>query len=217
MAGNILTIQKLIDGNSKVVIKVDGVVDTSDIAATGTLGTAATGATTTGSTTITFTAGGLLPVQGQYVTGTGIPAGAYIVSFTTTSAVLNVAATATNSGLTFTLVAGNIVLLDPALLSPVDQNGTIATKLRIDQIIPFDIEDLLSVNLFWDATTPVAIWHLDGRGDIKDGAKIYGGLQNNAGAGVTGRILAATQGWTTGAILSFSFVMECTKQWAPPM
>ena len=136
---NTITTQILVDGPKNVVVKIDGFVDTSDLAST--------------------------------------------------------------------------VLLDPATLSVVDSNGTKATKLRIDKIV-YDIEDQLSCNLSWDATTPVLIWHLLGRNKLEFDKK-YGGLQNNGGAGVTGKITMVTQGWSASAILSFSILMECTKQWVP--
>jgi hypothetical protein len=216
---NSSTIQVLEDGPKHLVVKFEGVLDTSDIAATGTLGTAATGATTLNSNTISFTAGGLQPMQGQYVTGTGIPAGAYIVSFNTTTAVLSAVATATGASLTFTLVAGAIVIADPALVSYIDPaKEAKATRFVLNKLI-HNVEDLLSVNLFWDATVPVRIEEIVGRG--KADYQRFGGIKNNAGtydtggnftgnAGFTGRVVATTQGWSTG-ILSFSLILEFKK------
>lgn len=216
MAGNVMTIQVLVDGPKNVVIKVDGVVDTSDIAVTGQIG--ASGFTTTlGSRNIAFVAGALLPTLGQYLTfsdgTTTFSAGTYITAITdATHVVVNQAAKATNvaAAITITGTTGNVVLLDPALLSVVDAFGTLATKVRIDNIV-FDIEDLLAVDLFWNATVPVSIWHMVGRAKIEP-HKRYGGIQNNAGTGVDGKILLSTQGWSSSAVLSFTFVMECTKQ-----
>ena len=133
---NVTTIQTLVDGQKNVVIKVDGLLDTSDVALA--------------------------------------------------------------------------TLLDPATLSAVLENGQKATKLRIDKIV-YDVEDTLAVNLFWDATADVSIWHLVGRGKLEFDKK-YGGLQNNAGAGITGKILYSTQGWLAAGLLSYSFTLECTKQ-----
>lgn len=98
-------------------------------------------------------------------------------------------------------------LLDPALLSPIDINNTLPTKLRIDKIF-FDVEDGLAVYLYWDATTDVRIAELAGRGRM-DATK-YGGLTNNANSGVSGKILVATQGWS--GTLSFTIILECVKQ-----
>ena len=59
------------------------------------------------------------------------------------------------------------------------------TLLRIDKI-DYSITDGVIAQLMWHATTNVPITELYGRGHID--AKHYGGLQNNAGAGVTGDI-----------------------------
>jgi filamentous hemagglutinin len=67
--------------------------------------TASGGVTTAGSPVITFAAGGAPPVVGQYVTGAGIPPGAYILSVSPTQATLNTDATASGKKLTFTFSA----------------------------------------------------------------------------------------------------------------
>jgi hypothetical protein len=66
------------------------------------------GETTDGSTTITVTStAGMYP--GQEISGTGIPTGARVKSITSsTVAELTIAATATNTGLTFTLNGGKV-------------------------------------------------------------------------------------------------------------
>ncbi len=102
----------------------------------------------------------------------------------------------------------NTVVIDPAV--QYQDKLWKATKYRIDRI-DFVVEDGLAVDLLWDATTPVSIVRLIGRGKYPVG-EMYGGLQNNAGAGVTGKILMATQGWTTGAILHGSFILQGVKQ-----
>ena len=103
----------------------------------------------------------------------------------------------------------SMTVVDPALLSDMNINGIKASQLRIDKIV-FDVEDTLSVNLFWDATTPVRIWELAGRGKID--ARHYGGMQNNSTTGKTGKITATTQGWAASSILSFVVILECVKQ-----
>lgn len=106
------------------------------------------------------------------------------------------------------------VVVDPAAQSSVDPTGSNylkATKYKLDKII-HNIEDGLSVNLFWDATTPVRIEELTGRAkvDYRD----FGGLQNNAGAtGFTGKVTYTTEGWS--GIKSFSVILYLTKQWTP--
>ena len=99
-------------------------------------------------------------------------------------------------------------VLDPSTLSQIDYATNLnCTKLRIDNII-FEVEDALSVNLFWDATTPVRIGEFVGRGYAKYFKMAP--LQNNAGAGVTGKITATTQGWV--GVLSFILYIHCVKQ-----
>lgn len=70
--------------------------------------TATSGATTDGSTTVTVAStSGMYP--GQAIAGTGIPANTYVRSITnSTTAVLTQAATATDTGLTFTLGGGKV-------------------------------------------------------------------------------------------------------------
>lgn len=80
-------------------------------------------------------------------------------------------------------------ILDPALLTAVNPGMSGSPKaqlLRLDHI-DYSISDGLTVQLYWDATTPVAICELYGRGKVE--ALRWGGFQNNAGAGVTGKIL----------------------------
>lgn len=100
-------------------------------------------------------------------------------------------------------------ILDPATLCGIDNTGTVkAAKLRVMDV-QFVVEDKLSVNLFWDAVTPVRIEEFTGRGHSK--YEYMGGLINNAGAGVNGKITATTEGASAGQILSFSLVIKCVK------
>jgi hypothetical protein len=104
------------------------------------------------------------------------------------------------------------VVLDPSTLSDMDIWGVKSTKLSIKHI-QYSIEDGLSVNLFWDATTPIRIEELVGRGELKHYK--YGRLSplpaESGAAGYTGKITATTQGWAASAILSFSIILECIK------
>ena len=99
---------------------------------------------------------------------------------------------------------------DPATLSDIGPFvGRKATQLRVKKVI-FDIEDSLVVQFFWDATTPIQFENLEGRGvnDYRD----FGGLQNNAGAGKTGKITFTTQGWVAAADLQFTITLYLGKQ-----
>jgi microcystin-dependent protein len=76
---------------------------TISAAATASSSTVGTGATTNGSATITMASTSTLSV-GQAISGTGIPTGAYITNiYNSTTAYISSNATATNTGLTFTL------------------------------------------------------------------------------------------------------------------
>ena len=96
------------------------------------------------------------------------------------------------------------VLVDPSTLNYPPG------RLSLEEIV-FAVQDGLEVNLLWDATVPVQLETLIGRGK-KDKMYRYAGVWNNAGAGVTGKILYSTLGWTTGNILSFDFTMTCVKR-----
>lgn len=217
MAGNVTSIQVMEDGPRNVVIKYEGILDTSDIAATGQIG--ASGFTTTiGSPNITFVAGALLPTVGQYVTfsdsTTTFPANTYIISITdATHIVVSANALAANvaAAITITGTAGAVVILDPSKLSTLDPCGNpqqVCTTLSIAKIM-HNIEDSLSVNLFWEATANQRVEELVGRGKM-DYFK-YGNIANNAGTGKTGKLVATTQGWAASGLLSFSLIIHCIK------
>ena len=104
-------------------------------------------------------------------------------------------------------------LIDPATLASVNASGLNSqkpTKVAIKKVT-YDVEDGLAVNLYWDATADVPIWRFVGRGFVM--GEHIGFLQNNAGAGVTGKVLYDTDGYSSGS-LSFSLLIECIKQWS---
>lgn len=103
-------------------------------------------------------------------------------------------------------------VLDPATLSsiiPAWPSGIKATALSIERV-DWAIEDGLEVRLLWDATADVIAEVLMGRGKID--YRDVGGLTNNAGAGITGKIQISTQGWASGNTLSFTIKLHCKKQ-----
>jgi hypothetical protein len=104
-------------------------------------------------------------------------------------------------------------LIDPALVAAVNSTGLNSqqpTKVAIKKVT-YDVEDGLAVNLYWDATADVPIWRFVGRGFVM--GEHIGFLQNNAGAGVNGKVLYDTDGYSSGS-LSFSLLIECIKQWS---
>ena len=104
-------------------------------------------------------------------------------------------------------------LIDPALVASVNTSGLNSqkpSKVAIKKVT-YDVEDGLAVNLYWDATADVPIWRFVGRGFVM--GEHIGFLQNNAGAGVTGKVLYDTDGYSSGSV-SFSLLIECIKQWS---
>lgn len=95
-----------------------------------------------------------------------------------------------------------LVIIDPTTFSPQP------TQVRIDHI-DYSISDQIEVILYWEATADVVIMPLAGRGRLSFWN--FGGLQNNAGAGKTGAIKLATNGWYSG-IQYYSLVFELVKQ-----
>ena len=106
--------------------------------------------------------------------------------------------------LTGTLDTSNeasVVKVDVSALVPA------ATKVKVDKI-HYAISDGLTVQLLWDATTDVRFAALSGSGCLD--ATGFGGLPNNAGAGVTGDIELSTLGWA--GTMSYTITLEMTKR-----
>ena len=97
-------------------------------------------------------------------------------------------------------------LLDPATLSATTPPSN---QLRIDEV-QYSVQDGWYVNLFWDASSPVHITDLAGRGTFLIGTP-FGGWQNNAGAGKNGKILVSTSGYASGTMVA-SFTLHAVKQ-----
>lgn len=124
-----------------------------------------------------------------------------------------------NTVTTQTLIDGerNVVILLTGVLDTSNEARTIKvdvsgldtppTKVRVDTIRHL-ISPGLIVTLDWDATTPVRFAALTGYDEVE--AKCFGGLQNNAGTGVTGDIYLTTLGWASG-VLAYNIILEMTK------
>jgi hypothetical protein len=81
--------------------------------------------------------------------------------------------------------------------------------------VDYSISDGLEVQLLWNATSDVLIMPLAGRGRMS--FVDFGGLPNNAGAGVTGNIdLQTTGGAASGSVqLIYTIILEMTKKGLP--
>jgi hypothetical protein len=108
------------------------------------------------------------------------------------------------------LDTSNLALSTFVDLTTLTQGGTAPapTRVRVDHI-DYSIGDQLEVQLFWDATTDVAMLPIAGRGKMSFWN--FGGLQDNSGAGRTGNILIQTTGWASGTQV-FSVILELVKQ-----
>jgi len=102
------------------------------------------------------------------------------------------------------------IIAQPSTLSDLGPfAGVKAKALRLDKI-DYAIEDLLTITLFWDATVPVRICDLAGRGVI-DNTKFFD-WNNTQAAGWTGNITASSTGGAAGSALSFMINLAMTKQ-----
>lgn len=120
--------------------------------------------------------------------------------------VIKVAGVIDTSDVAYTIIA------NPATLQGIDWTGSIKAATFILKKINYNVEDLLSLNFYWDATTPQFIEELAGRGQAKYFE--FGGLTNNAGAGKTGSIGFSTKGWASTSVpqpMVFSAVLELVK------
>ena len=98
----------------------------------------------------------------------------------------------------------HVVVVDPADFTPTPW------MFRIDTI-SFVVEDGLTCYVYWDATNPDLVVTLDGTHELK--FRRFGGIADSAVA-PTGKITLSTYGWSRGAILSATIVLEMVKLYA---
>lgn len=88
--------------------------------------------------------------------------------------------------------------------------GTVTPlRLRVD-LLDWDVQDSLAVNLFWDGVGDMPIWRMVGRSMEK--AFHIGGLQNNADQ-PTGNIVFTTTSSAINVPLVATFKVHCVKQY----
>lgn len=103
--------------------------------------------------------------------------------------------------------SSQVLVLDPSALF----QGILPTDRLSVSEIQYAVQDGWVVSLYWDATTPKVIVELAGRGEFYTGLN-YGGLQDDAGAGATGKITLSTLGWSGTKVATL--ILHCTKQWS---
>lgn len=105
------------------------------------------------------------------------------------------------TGLLDTSNEARVVKVDVSTLTPRP------TKLKVNKISCLISQGLIVI-LDWDATTPVRFAALTYGDEIE--FDCFGGLPNNAGAGVTGSIALTTAGWSSGTA-SYTILLEMQK------
>lgn len=108
----------------------------------------------------------------------------------------------TPAGYSVPVALTNIATMNPPCLA-----------LRVDRVkysLPHGCP--LDVQLWWQATTNVLFEGMSGGDDME--FSNFGGLTNNAGAGVTGNIMWSVVGDATATptnLLTFAVILECVK------
>lgn len=97
-----------------------------------------------------------------------------------------------------------VTKVDPSLLS-VNSNGATPTRVTITRI-QYEVVGM-SVQILWDATADVVALVIQSSGYMD--FKSFGGLPNNAGAGITGKIQFTTTGHTAGD--TYTIILEMEK------
>jgi hypothetical protein len=98
------------------------------------------------------------------------------------------------------------VIYDPAA-GYQDPSGTQTTRVSIWEA-QWSVQTPLVLRLQWKATTnaeALALW-----GSEKANYRKYGGIRNNAGAGVNGQLIAITNGWVTPLLTGY-VILRLTK------
>lgn len=104
-----------------------------------------------------------------------------------------------------------VVKVNPSLLSPSASGGA------CDQVTITKIHASthgMEVQIYWDATTDVFCWGMPQNSQYTWDFTQFGGLTNNAGAGVTGNVLFSTLDATAGDF--YTIVIEMTKSYVQP-
>jgi len=99
-----------------------------------------------------------------------------------------------------------VLKVDVSALTP-SASGRTCTKVAITKI--HASTHGLEVQIYWDATTDVFCWCVPQNSAYAMDFDKFGGLTNNAGAGVTGDVLFSTADATNGDF--YTIVLEMVK------
>lgn len=104
------------------------------------------------------------------------------------------------------------LVVDITTLSTLSTQGTTAPKSVRVKKIEYSISDGLEVQLYWDSggvqASSAVMMNLYGRGTFPNTP--YGELYNNA-TSPSGSIGLATTGWSAGAVLFYTVILEMYK------
>ena len=99
-----------------------------------------------------------------------------------------------------------VVKVDVSTLSP-NSFGIACTGVKINKI--WSAAHGMEVRVLWVATANVLAWVVTSNGPYLMDFSSFGGISNNAGAGVTGDIAFSTHDQTAGD--TYAIVLECIK------
>jgi hypothetical protein len=104
-----------------------------------------------------------------------------------------------------------VIKIDVSTLRP-NASGNACNGVKLNKI--FATTHGMEVRILWDATTDVFAWMIPQNSNYLMDLSSFGGIPNNAGAGVTGDVLFTTADASAGDM--YSIVLECIKTYANP-
>ena len=102
-----------------------------------------------------------------------------------------------------------VVKIDVSTLAP-NAFNLACNGVKLNKI--FGTTHGMEVRILWDATTDQFAWQIPQNSNYLMDLSSFGGIPNNAGAGVTGDVLFTTADASSGDM--YSIVLECTKTYA---
>ena len=102
-----------------------------------------------------------------------------------------------------------VIKIDVSALNP-NSFGLACNGVKINKI--YGTTHGMEVRILWDASTDVFAWQIPQNSNYLMDLSSFGGIPNNAGAGVTGDVLFTTADASAGDM--YSIVLECTKTYA---
>ena len=104
-----------------------------------------------------------------------------------------------------------VLKIDVSTLNP-NSFGLACNGVKLNKI--YGTTHGMEVRILWDATTDVFAWQIPQNSNYLMDFSSFGGIPNNAGAGVTGDVLFTTADASSGDM--YTIVLECLKTYANP-